>query len=133
VSAVTAAVPLFVAGVLADSARLGLALAAAAAIGALAYTALFLLLSLLTRRPVLFGLAYILVWEGLLGNLVSGTRSFSIEQYVITFADLIAPTDLLTGQVSVPVSIVMSAIFALGGTLYAINRLGSFSMAGETS
>jgi len=133
VSAVTAAVPLFVAGVLADSARLGLALAAAAAIGALAYTALFLLLSLLTRRPVLFGLAYILVWEGLLGNLVSGTRSFSIEQYVITFADRIAPTDLLTGQVSVPVSIVMSAIFALGGTLYAINRLGSFSMAGETS
>jgi len=82
---------------------------------------------------VLFGLAYILVWEGLLGNLVSGTRSFSIEQYVITFADRIAPTDLLTGQVSVPVSIVMSAIFALGGTLYAINRLGSFSMAGETS
>jgi ABC-2 type transport system permease protein len=133
VSAVTCAVPLFVTGVLADSARFGLGLAAAAAIGALAYTALFLLLSLLTRRPVLLGLVYILVWEGLLGNLVSGTRSLSIEQYVIAFTDRIAPTDLLTGQVSLPVSIVMSCVFAIGGTLYAINRLGSFSMAGETS
>ena len=64
---------------------------------------------------------------------MSGTRSFSIEQYVIAFTDRIAPTDLLTGQVSIPVSIVMSCVFAVGGTLYAINRLGSFSMAGETS
>ncbi|MET0415417.1 MAG: ABC transporter permease subunit [Actinoplanes sp.] len=133
VSAVTAAVPLFVAGLLADSAQLGLALAVAAAVGALAYSALFLLLSLLTRRPVLLGLAYILVWEGLLGRFVSGTRVLSIEQYVISLADRIAPTELLTGRVSLPVAIVMSLVFAIGGTLYAINRLGSFSMAGETS
>jgi ABC-2 type transport system permease protein len=133
VSAVTAAVPLFVAGMLADSARLGLALAVAASVGALAYSALFLLLSLLTRRPVLLGLAYILVWEGLLGRFVSGTRVLSIEQYVISLADKIAPTDLLVGRVSLPVAIVMSLVFAIGGTLYAINRLGSFSMAGETS
>jgi ABC-2 type transport system permease protein len=133
VSAVTSAVPLFVAGTLADSARLGLGLAVAAVVGACAYSAFFLLLSLLTRRPVLLGLVYILVWEGLLGRFVSGTRVLSIEQYVITLADRIAPTDLLAGRVSLPVAIVMSLIFAIGGTLYAINRLGSFSMAGETS
>ena len=40
------------------------------------------MLSLVTRRPVLFGLLYILVWEGLLGNLLTGTRSLSIEQFV---------------------------------------------------
>jgi ABC-2 type transport system permease protein len=133
VTAVTAALPLFIVGVLADSVRLGLGLAAAAAVGALAYSALFLLLSLVTRRPVLLGLVYVLVWEGLLGRFVSGTRVLSIEQYVISLADKIAPTDLLQGRVSVPVAIVMSAIFAIGGTIYAINRLGSFSMAGETS
>jgi len=133
VSAVTTAVPLFIVGLLADSVRLGLGLAAAAAVGALAYSALFLLLSLLTRRPVLLGLVYVLVWEGLLGRFVSGTRVLSIEQYVISLADRIAPTDLLQGRVSVPVAIVMSAVFAIGGTIYAINRLGSFSMAGETS
>ena len=133
VSAVATAVPLFVVGVLADSARLGWALAIAAAVGACAYSALFLLLSLLTRRPVLLGLVYILVWEGLLGRFVSGTRVLSIEQYVIALADKIAPTTMMTGRLSLTVAIVMSAIFALGGTLYAINRLGSFSVAGETS
>ena len=133
VTAVTTAVPLYIAGVLADSTKLGLALAAAAAVGACAYSALFLLLSLLTRRPVLLGLVYILVWEGLLGRFVSGTRVLSIEQYVITIADKIAPTDLLAGKVSLPVAIVMSVIVSVGCTIAAVDRLRSFSVAGETS
>lgn len=133
VSALTAAIPLFVAGVLADSVRLGAGLAIAAAIGACAYSALFLLLSLLTRRPVLLGLVYILVWEGLLGNFVSGTRVLSIQQYVITIADKIAPTPILEPRVSLPVAIVMGAIFVVGGAVASIDRLRSFSMAGETS
>jgi ABC-2 type transport system permease protein len=133
VSALVSAIPLFVVGVLADGTRFGLALAAAAAAGAVAYSALFLLLSLLTRRPVLLGLVYILVWEGLLGRFVSGSRVLSIEQYVITIADKIAPTDMLPAKVGLTVAIVMSVLFAVGGTLYAIRRLGSFSMAGETS
>jgi len=133
VTAVTAAVPLFVAGALADSVRLGVGLAVGATVGAFAYTALFLMLSLLTRRPVLLGLVYILVWEGLLARFVSGTRVLSIEQYVITISDKIAPTDLLDAKVSIPVAIVMSTIFVVGCTLVAIDRLRSFSMAGETS
>lgn len=133
VTAVTAAVPLFIAGVLADSVRLGLALAVGAVVGALAYSALFLLLSLLSKRPVLVGLAYILVWEGLLGNYLTGTRTFSIEQYVITIVDRIAPTALLTANVSLPVAAVMSTLFLIICTAYAIDRLRSFSVAGETS
>ena len=133
VSALTSAVPLFVAGTLADSARLGLALAVAAVVGACAYSAFFLLLSLLTRRPVLLGLVYILVWEGLLGNFVSGSRVLSIQQYVIAIADKISPTVILEARLSLTVSIVMAAIFVLGCTLAAVDRLRSFSMAGETS
>jgi ABC-2 type transport system permease protein len=130
---VTTAVPLFIAGVLADSVRLGLALVAGAAVGALAYTALFVLVSLLTKRPVLLGLVYILVWEGLLGRYMSGTRVLSIEQYVIAIVDRIAPTGIFTGIVSVQVSAVMSAVFLIGCTAFAIDRLRSFSVAGETS
>ncbi|WCN80754.1 ABC transporter permease subunit [Micromonospora sp. LH3U1] len=133
VTAVTVAVPLYVAGVLADSVRLGLALAVAAALGALAYSALFLALSLVTRRPVLLGLVYVLIWEGLLGNVVSGTKVLSIQQYVITLADRIAPTGLLESGVSVPVASVMTALVSVGFTVLAIDRLRSFSVAGETS
>ena len=133
VSWAVSGVPLSVCGFIAGSTRLALGLFVGAGLGALAYSALFLLLSLLTRRPVLLGLVYILVWEGLLGRFVSGTRVLSIEQYVITIADKIAPTAILPGKVDLWVAIAMSAIFAVGGTLYAINRLGSFSVAGETS
>jgi ABC-2 type transport system permease protein len=133
VSIVSAAVPMFVVGVLADSVSFGLALVVGSAVGAVAYTALFLLLSLVTRRPVLLGLVYVLVWEGLLARFISGTRVLSIEQYAIALADKLHPTDILPGKVSVTLAIVMSAIFAVGGTIYAIRRLGSFSVAGETS
>jgi ABC-2 type transport system permease protein len=133
VTAVTCAVPLYIAGTLAGSARLGLGLAVGAVVGACAYSAFFLLLSLLTRRPVLLGLVYVLVWEGLLGRFVSGTRVFSIEQYVITLADRIGPTDLLAARVSLPVAIIMSVLITVGCTLFAVDRLRSFSMAGETS
>ncbi|MFI7081885.1 MULTISPECIES: ABC transporter permease subunit [unclassified Micromonospora] len=132
-TAVTVAVPLFAAGLLADSARLGLALAVAAAIGALAYSALFVASSLLTRRPVLLGLVYVLIWEGLLSNVVTGTRVLSIQHYVIAIADKLAPTALLNTTVSVPVAAVMTVLVSIGFTLLAIDRLRSFSVAGETS
>ncbi|MFI9639512.1 ABC transporter permease [Micromonospora sp. NPDC051925] len=133
VSAATVAVPLYVAGVLADSVRLGLALAAASALGALAYSALFLALSLVTRRPVLLGLVYVLIWEGLLGNFVSGTKVLSIQQWVIALADRMAPTELLSTTVSVPVAGVLTALVSIGFTILAIDRLRSYSIAGETS
>ncbi|MBM0236493.1 ABC transporter permease [Micromonospora sp. ATA32] len=133
VTAVTVAVPLYVAGVLAHSVRLGLALAVAASLGALAYSALFVALSLLTRRPVLLGLVYVLIWEGLLGNVVSGTKVLSIQQYVIALADRLAPTELLGTTVSVTVAAVMTALVSVGFTVLAVDRLRSYSVAGETS
>jgi ABC-2 type transport system permease protein len=133
VTAVVSAVPLWVAGYLAGGARLGTGLAIGAVLGAVVYSAFFLLLSLLTRRPVLLGLVYVLVWEGLLGRWVSGTRVLSVEQYVITVVDRIAPTAMLETLVSLPVSLVMAAVFAIGSTALAISRLRSLSVAGETS
>ncbi|GHJ14729.1 MULTISPECIES: ABC transporter permease [unclassified Micromonospora] len=133
VSAVTVAVPLYVAGVLADSVRLGLALVAASVAGALAYSALFLALSLVSRRPVLLGLVYVLIWEGLLGRFVDGTKVLSVQQWVIALADRIAPTALLGTTVSVPVAAVLTALVTVGFTALAVDRLRSFSVAGETS
>lgn len=135
VTALATAIPLYVVGVLAESVRFGLGLAVASAFGALVYSAIFLLLSLVIRRPVLLGLVYVLIWEGLLTNVISGTRVLSVQQYVLSLADRIAPMALLeiTVSVSVPVALVMGAIFTVGCTALAIDRLRSFSAAGETS
>lgn len=133
VTALITAVPLGVAGTLAGSGRLGLALAVATATGALAYSALFLALSLVTRRPVLLGLVYVLIWEGVLVYVVSGARVLSIQQWVIALADWLAPTPLLNGTVSASVSVVLGALTTVGFTWLAVNRLRSFSVTGETS
>jgi ABC-2 type transport system permease protein len=133
ISAVAAAVPMFIVGVMAEGTGLGLALVVGCALGALAYSAVFLALSLLTRRPVLVGLAYVLIWEGLLTNMISGTRVLSVQQYVVSVTDRIAGTDLIVGTVSPTVSVVMGLIIAVGFTALAIDRLRSFSVAGETS
>jgi ABC-2 type transport system permease protein len=133
VTAVTVGVPMFLAGLVAGSVRLGIGLVVGSVLGAFAYSALFLALSLLTRRPVLIGLLYVLIWEGLLGNLLTGTRMLSVQQYVVAVAAKAGDTELLTGRVSVPVSLVMALIFTVGGTVLAVDRLRSFSIAGETS
>ncbi len=134
VTAVTVGVPLFVIGLLAGSVQFGLALVVGAALGAAAYSALFLALSLLTRKPVLIGLIYVLVWEGLLGNLLSGIRVLSIRQYVIAVVDrLSTDTSFFSAIVSLPVALAMAFIFTVGATLLAIDRLRSFTVAGETS
>ncbi|WP_117215111.1 ABC transporter permease subunit [Allorhizocola rhizosphaerae] len=133
VSGAVVAAAMFVAGTIVDGVRFGLAFAAASAVGALAYSALFLLLSLLTRRPVLIGLMYVMIWEGLLGNFVSGTKVLSVQQYVVSLADRWAATELVTGTVSMGVAVTMSAVFTVVGTWLAINRLRLFSVAGETS
>jgi ABC-2 type transport system permease protein len=131
-TALTVGGALFVVGVVAGSTRFGAGLAVGATVGALAYCALFLALSLLTSRPVLVGLAYVLVWEGLLGNLVAGTRLLSVQQYVATVSAEIGRTGLLTPTVSLSLSLVMAALFVTGATWLATDRLRSFSVVGET-
>lgn len=133
VTALTAGIPLAIVGLMAGSAALATGLAVGAVLGTLAYTALFLLLSLLTKRPVLLGLIYVLVWEGLLGNILTGTRVLSVAQYVQAVADRIARSQLLDTTVTLPVALGMTFVFAVGATMLAVDRLRSFSVAGETS
>lgn len=133
ITVLVAAVPLAVAGAITDGARLALGLAAGATVGALAYAAIFLALSLVTRRPVAFGLLYLLVWESLLSSLLSGTKQFSVQQYALTVADRIASGNILDGTVSLLVAVLMSAVLTVGGILLSTDRLRSFSLAGESS
>ncbi|GAA4205209.1 ABC transporter permease [Actinocatenispora rupis] len=133
VSAVVVAVPMLLSGLIIDSLSLGVGLAVGSAIGAFVYSALFVMASLLIRRAVLVGLAYILLWEGLLGNLLDGTKVLSVQKYVTEFAAEISGSPLLHGPMSLVVAIVMAAVLTVGTLVVAVDRLRSFSVAGETS
>ncbi|HEV8056342.1 MAG TPA: ABC transporter permease subunit, partial [Nocardioidaceae bacterium] len=72
--ALFAGLGMLVAGVALQAPDLEVAIgyAVGALTGGVAYTALFVLLSVLTRHAVVVGLVYVLIWEGLLGGLLDG-------------------------------------------------------------
>jgi ABC-2 type transport system permease protein len=105
-----------------------------AAIGSLLYCAVFLALSLVTGRALIFGLTYVIIWEGLLANLFDGTRTFSIRQLTLAFAEAIGsiPRVVLDAQLELITAVVVGAVVLVGATLLAVRRLGSFEISGET-
>ncbi|GIF76223.1 ABC transporter permease [Asanoa siamensis] len=133
VTAATAAVPFYIVGAIASGPRLGLGIVVGSTVGAVIYSTIFVALSLVSRRPVLLGLVYVIVWEGLLSNLVSGTRVLSVQQYALTIADKASASPLLNNNVSLPVAVVMSIVVTVVFLVVAIRKLGSFSVTGETS
>lgn len=62
----------------------------ATVLGVAAYSAAFVLLSVASSRALIFGLAYVFIWEGLVTELFAGTRWVSIRQYCLGVADLVS-------------------------------------------
>ncbi len=87
-----AAVPEFLAGLIATGGvtRLAIGVFAGALVGSVIYNAVFVMISVLTTRAIAVGLLYLLVWESLLSNVVSGVRVLSVEQYSLGIANSIA-------------------------------------------
>ena len=121
------------AGGLGDGLVLGLV--AGAGIGSLLYCAVFVTLSLVTGRALVFGLAYVLIWEGLLAGLFAGTRTFSIRQQSLAFAEAIGgiPEAVLEAPLELTTAIVVGGAVLVGATLLAIRRLGTYEISGESA
>lgn len=67
------------------------AFALASLIGAYVYTAIFLVLSVITTRGLIIGLAYALIWEAVVAGLLPGSQVFSVHQYLQGIAQALAP------------------------------------------
>jgi ABC-2 type transport system permease protein len=95
------------------------------------YNAIFVMLSVVTTRAIAFGLAYVLVWEGLLGNFVSGAKLLSVGQYSLGVANAIAHNATLNAGLSLGTSAVMGVIVTAAALIVAIRALSSFSLKGD--
>ena len=128
-----AAIPEFVAGVIADGkvGKLAIGLGLGAILGSAVYTAVFLLISTVTKHPVAFALAYVAVWEGLVTNLVSGAKYLSAEQYALGVANSIAKNDALQAHLTATTALILAVIAAGAALAFASNRLRSFTLAGD--
>ncbi|HWM04206.1 MAG TPA: ABC transporter permease subunit, partial [Actinophytocola sp.] len=111
VTALATGIPLAAAALLAGSTSLAAGLVLAVAVGSLAYCALFLALSVVTKRPVAVGLVYIMLWENILVGFVDGARVFSVREHATTLADRIGDTTLLDSTVPLATAVGVSILF----------------------
>ena len=127
-----AAVPELIAGLLAPhSGKLAVALFTGAVAGSVIYAAVFVMASVLTTRAIALGLLYVLIWEGLLGNIVGGARILSVAHYSLGIANAIYPDQNLNAGLSLSTSVVLGAIVTVGALILATRRLSAFAIKGE--
>lgn len=104
------------------------ALAAAVAAGGFLYCTLFVALSLRTRRALVAGLAYVVIWEGTLAGAFGGSRALSVRQYTQAFANGMVQADAIASPLAPGTAVVMAAVVAVLTTLYAIHRLRHYEI-----
>jgi ABC-2 type transport system permease protein len=130
---IVVAVPELLAGLIATGGvtKLAIGLFVGALTGSVIYSALFVMLSALTTRAMAVGLLYVLIWEVVLGNFVSGARILSVEHYSLGVANSIAHDSALNAGLTLTTSLVMGIIVTVVTLAFAIRRLSGFSLKGE--
>ncbi len=105
----------------ADSGGVALGALAAAALGTFAYSCLFVLLGLLFRKAVLWGIAYVLLWEGLAVGLGDFAERLSLRGYARSVLARIADIDLgFTTYGLVTAVVVLASVSAVSLALAAV-------------
>ncbi len=110
-----------------DGGRLALAFGVSTALAAVAYTALFVALSVATRNAVILGLLYALLWETVLGGYVPGIRAVSVRQWALsvgerTLGDHAAAWGV-TAEVGIATGIFMLVVTTAAATYLAVRKL----------
>ncbi|MFF8284490.1 ABC transporter permease subunit [Streptomyces albus] len=134
VTAVFSAVPVLIAGFVlnGNSQQLAVAYALAAVVASVAYSALFLLLGTVSRHAVVLGLVYALIWEALIGSLVEGAKTLSVQQWALALAEKVAGSGAdVDSSVGLPVALVLIVVVTVGGTVLAGQKLRSLTLAAE--
>jgi ABC-2 type transport system permease protein len=127
------AIPELVAGLIATggATKLAVGLFVGALVGSVIYNAVFVMLSVLTTRAIAVGLLYVLIWEVVLGNFVSGARLLSVEQYSLGVANSIAHNTALNAGLTLSTALIMGVIVTIAALAVAIRRLSGFSLKGD--
>ncbi|TFG68144.1 MAG: ABC transporter permease [Thermomicrobiales bacterium] len=96
-------------------------------VGGAAYSSAFVTLSVFTSRALLIGLAYTLIWEGVLSGLLEGTKFLSIRQATLGLAAALGID--VRGEPLVPVvSVAVLSVVIVGSFLLTSWRLSRFEI-----
>jgi ABC-2 type transport system permease protein len=92
-----------------------------------AYSAVFLVLAVVTRNAVVIGLIYALIWESLVGGLVPGAQALSIQQWSLSVVQQVLGDSAgrlnVEAAVSFSTGLVLLLVVTVAATAYAGRRL----------
>lgn len=112
----------------ADAGGMAFALTIGALVGSYVYAAIFVALGVVTSRGLILGLAYALIWEGLLAGLLPGSQVFSVREYVRGIASALSPGVL--ESVVGSTGVLYAAIALAAALVVAAYRLARFEVRG---
>jgi ABC-2 type transport system permease protein len=108
-----------------------LAQVVAVVVGSVCYAVLFLTLSLFTRRALVIGIGYMLVWEGALSSILPGIANLSIRQYSIGAASAIYNLSVnRTVLVPADTAFLLSGVLIVAALIIATWKLMRFELPG---
>ena len=101
----------------------------AALVGVIAYSALFVLLGLLVKNSIVWGLGYVLVWEGIVAAFGSFAAKLAIRGYTRSILTAITDIDLDLGDLPLAAGIVVPLLAAVVALVLGAVRLRDMDVA----
>jgi ABC-2 type transport system permease protein len=119
--------PVAVAGVVltGEVGMVTLAYTLGALVAGVAYSAVFLLLAVISRNAVVLGLIYALIWESLVGGVVPGAQTLSIQQWSLSVVQRVL------GDTAAEVGLEAAVGFGTGAVLLAVVTVVATAYAGR--
>jgi ABC-2 type transport system permease protein len=102
----------------------------AVVVGSACYVSVFLALSLFTRRALVIGIGYMLIWEGFLSFILPGIANLSIRQYSLGAAKAIYQLPVQEARLSAETAFLLTAIMVGVALSLAVWRLMRFELPG---
>ncbi|HEY5663542.1 MAG TPA: hypothetical protein VIS05_05855 [Ilumatobacter sp.] len=102
---------------------------AAGAVGVLAYSALFVLLGLLLRNSIVWGLGYILIWEGIVAAFGSFAAKLAVRGYTRSILTSLTDVDLELGDLPLAGGVVVPLVAGAAALVAAAVRLRRMDIA----
>lgn len=110
-------------------ADVALAALVAAGAGALAYSAVFVAIGLRFKRSLLWGLVYILVWEGFVASIGGAVEKATVRAYTRSLLAELTDIDIEGAPVSLGWAIIALTLVVVGGLGYTSWRLTRHDIA----
>jgi ABC-2 type transport system permease protein len=128
---VLGAVPMFVAGLVLDvhDPQTAVAFGIGSLVAGIAYTAIFIALSVISGNAVTIGLIYALLWEGVMGQYVDGAKTLSVQQWSLAVINKLTDHPAVDSAVKLPIATVLLLAVVIIGLGLAIARLRSLILS----